>query len=475
MRADKNLYVFLFYFHLFIFAYSEKNESVFVATNEWQIVKKGLALPKGLHIRYNMQTGLVEAKLMDQEKKEDKDLNDSNTSRSLILHPDEVIKSEEDDPLIKENLDDVEISTDAIRNVLKMRESEKTDNKSPDTKVLNVKNNFDNAPKFIKKLPYKLSTSDMVLESDKQLFDALFKKFQIFKDTMSKSRLLDKDIAIILETLNALEYIIHHVDNGRLFANMGGLTKIVIPCLNSTYSNIKAEALKLLGAAAQLNPEVQDKALEAGLIQKVLRLLWITTKHLVKTRCLYALSALIRNFPEAQKSFLDYGGLELFVKILIEEDEDFESKIRVMRLVNDLIIERQDIGYAAEPEEYDDNTTDEYAVTAFRNRLIIHGYCKNVMNLMIRIFKQELDDPTIIENYELLEVIIENMIRVSTICKKEFHKNQHEILDTINDLVDFYEDLSKYVDEDSISLINQQIMLVERLMVIIEIPLHDEL
>ncbi|XP_015183834.1 PREDICTED: nucleotide exchange factor SIL1 isoform X2 [Polistes dominula] len=423
-----------------------------------------------------MQTGIVEAKLMDQEEnKEDKDLNDNNISRALMVHPDEVIKSKENDPLIKENVDDKDISTNDIRSVLKIKKSQTTDNISINAKVLLGKNTYKDETKFITNLPTELSTMNKVIESDKKLFDALFTKFEIFKDTMSKSLLLDGDIAIILETLNALEYVIHHIDNGCLFTQMEGLTKIIFPCLNSTYNTIKAEALKLLGAAAQLNPEVQAKVLEKGLIKKVLQLLWTNKNHSVKTRCLYALSALIRNFPEAQKSFLDHGGLQIFVKILIEDDKDFESKIRVMRLVNDLIIERQDIGYSVETEEYNDNVTNKYAMTDFKNRIIIHGYCKNLMDLMIRIFKQELDDPTIIENYELLEIIIENMIRISNICKKEFHKNQNEILETITDLVDFYEDLSKYVDKDSISLINQQIMLVERLMVIIEIPLHDEL
>lgn len=37
----------------------------FVPTNEWQKVKPGQVLPKGLHVRLNLESGEKEAKLMD--------------------------------------------------------------------------------------------------------------------------------------------------------------------------------------------------------------------------------------------------------------------------------------------------------------------------------------------------------------------------------------------------------------------------
>ncbi len=43
----------------------------FVATHEWQVVKKGQSIPKGLHIRYDLQTGVYMAKLLVNEETED--------------------------------------------------------------------------------------------------------------------------------------------------------------------------------------------------------------------------------------------------------------------------------------------------------------------------------------------------------------------------------------------------------------------
>lgn len=40
---------------------------MFVPTKEWQIIKPGQIIPKGIHVRLNIQTGEREGKLLDQE------------------------------------------------------------------------------------------------------------------------------------------------------------------------------------------------------------------------------------------------------------------------------------------------------------------------------------------------------------------------------------------------------------------------
>jgi nucleotide exchange factor SIL1 len=45
-----------------------------VATNEWKEVGENQAIPRGLHIRLNLQTGKKEAKLLDEDKASDKNL-----------------------------------------------------------------------------------------------------------------------------------------------------------------------------------------------------------------------------------------------------------------------------------------------------------------------------------------------------------------------------------------------------------------
>lgn len=44
---------------------------VFVATREWQVVQEGQPIPPGLHVRMDLQTGLREAKLLDDPQEEE--------------------------------------------------------------------------------------------------------------------------------------------------------------------------------------------------------------------------------------------------------------------------------------------------------------------------------------------------------------------------------------------------------------------
>lgn len=42
------------------------SDSVFVPTHDWQEIKPGQSIPKGLHVRINLETGKKEAKLLEE-------------------------------------------------------------------------------------------------------------------------------------------------------------------------------------------------------------------------------------------------------------------------------------------------------------------------------------------------------------------------------------------------------------------------
>ena len=85
------------------------------------------------------------------------------------------------------------------------------------------------------------------------------------------------------------------------------------------------------------NPKVQSKALSLGFIQHILRLLNTESDGTVIHRSLFTLSTLLRNFPQAQKNFLEHGGAEIMVKLLDRTDKIF---VRVVTLMDDLITEK---------------------------------------------------------------------------------------------------------------------------------------
>lgn len=61
----------------------ENNDTIFIPTNEWQIVKKGQPLPRGLHISHNLTSGITKAKLMDNNNS----INIENKESQLLAMP----------------------------------------------------------------------------------------------------------------------------------------------------------------------------------------------------------------------------------------------------------------------------------------------------------------------------------------------------------------------------------------------------
>ena len=66
-----------------------------------------------------------------------------------------------------------------------------------------------------------------------------------------------------------------------------------------------------------------------------------------------ALSAVLRNFPQAQNKFLDQGGLGLLVKLFEKEGKPHERlKIKILTFINDLLVERESALLSTDEEQY---------------------------------------------------------------------------------------------------------------------------
>jgi nucleotide exchange factor SIL1 len=50
-----------------------------VATNEWQKIEPGQAIPKGLHVRMNLQTGEREARLLQSDESQSTSQDNKDT------------------------------------------------------------------------------------------------------------------------------------------------------------------------------------------------------------------------------------------------------------------------------------------------------------------------------------------------------------------------------------------------------------
>lgn len=242
------------------------------------------------------------------------------------------------------------------------------------------------------------------------------------------------------------------------------MTKMISPSLNSTNFEIKAEALKLLGAAAQSNPKVQLKALENDFVQKILHMLSINNKIEVKSRCLFALGALVRHFPAAQKTLVNNGGFEIFGKILA--DGPSAIQVRVMNLINDLAIERQNLK-EIQDEQLRLKRALEYDVTDFEEKLRKQKYCQNLVDLASRSLELSIE----IDDFH--EIVYESLVTLGSICKYEL-VNQNNLLPLIDKKLIMYRDSPK-INEDGENLSLHLLELVEKIKKIISSSNHDEL
>lgn len=453
-----------------IYGNDEKNETTFVPTREWQVVKKGTPIPEGLHVRHNFQTGVTEAKLMDSEETEEKDSNENLNSNSLTLHPEKAISEDEEPPIFSEKTNVFDYPLEELKARLKKikQDEAETSPELNDEHANKVKQKF----RDYETLKKELKALEVNITTNWELLNTYFQKFQPHKNAVTTGTLMSTEIEEILDILYNLEYLLHHIDNAKVFADMQGMTNIISPCLNGTNNEIKAEALRLLGAAVQSNPKVQLKALENDIVQKLLHILSTNTRTEVKSRCLYALSALIRQFPAAQKVWINHGGLEIFGKILV--NDQLQIQIKVMKLVNDLIIERQDLQETTNTEQ-SQMKTKAYTTVDLEQKLLTYEYCKHLSNLMVKSFKGEVTNQFKSNNYEFLETISESMITIAPVCKNQFKANKDSMLRTIEHLLSFYQKLDSTLEQDDDEILKNLTLLIEKLQTTVtEIP-HDEL
>ncbi|XP_071554155.1 nucleotide exchange factor SIL1-like isoform X2 [Temnothorax nylanderi] len=405
---------------------------------------------------------------MDDAEEDDENANRSN-SKSLTLHPDKsVIEDEEPDLLkVKKVTDMIIDDLKASLKKLKQDEADAASNTNDGETRPKTEKRF---KRFYETLKEQLNALKVNVTSDSELLKRFFQKFQSYKNSITTGTLTSIEIEEVLDILNNLEYLLHQIDNAKMFSDMDGLTKIISPCLNGTNNEIKSEALRLLGAAAQSNPKVQAKALENDFIQKVLHVLSTNSKIEVKSRCLFALSALIRQFPAAQKAWIDHGGLQLLGKILY--DDQLQIQMKAMKLINDLTIERRNLEEIYDAEQRQKKMR-EYAITDFELKLLRHDYCKLLSNLMVKCFKEKLTGQFSIENNDFLEVVSDSMITIAPVCRTEF-KNI-KLLPVIDNLLHFYQNPNIILTVDETDVLKSLILLIERLkLTIFEAP-HDEL
>ncbi|XP_076434943.1 nucleotide exchange factor SIL1-like isoform X1 [Babylonia areolata] len=328
-----------------------ENPDPFIPTNEWQVVKPGQAIPRGLHVRLNIQTGQKEARLMQKEENGPADNAQVQDSKPTT----------DSSPGLVDKLD-----LDEVKRAVKSMKSEEF--KSVDMETLRKENQF----RSYEELKADMEKINADIQTDAELISNLVQQFQALVEAK-------EDVTPILEQL---EYYLHQIDNAMLFCDLGAMPTL-LRCLNSSREKVRAEAALALGSALQSNPKVQIAAIENGAMHEVLRLVAFDQSMTVRKRAMYALSTMVRHFPFAQKHFLKLGGLSVLGK-LFENKLTEKLQVRAVTLLADLIKEKElhsvhsDAADSAQEERLR-----QYGEINLQEAMVESGWCSLISSLLV--------------------------------------------------------------------------------------------
>ncbi|XP_001943966.2 nucleotide exchange factor SIL1 [Acyrthosiphon pisum] len=349
----------------------------FVPTNEWQIINEDQLIPPGLHIQIDLQTGEKKVKLMED--------NNKNNTNSL-----------------------------AITDSSKPKNIEDTKRSLPD-----------NSHKFksYEQLKDDLKDLNMTVKSDMDIMDELSKKFQeqlkLYEDS-------DKNLQNILTDL---EYLLHQVDTAEVFVKNKGIQLIIIPCINSNSSLMKAQGAMLLGSAASNNQKVQIASLESNVIPLLLKYIDDEYMFSVQKNCIFALSSITRRFPLAQKQLIDNNGIQTFMSVFKRTTTELNTKLKlkVTQLLEDLTIEIEDAKLTFEEETNKKLSTEaaervrQYDDLHLKDILVENGWCNILGNEFIILSNQiPLDE----ENHDMVEASGKSLLAMQKSCKVKLQGNK---------------------------------------------------
>lgn len=384
------------------------SDDVFIPTSEWQTLKKDQGIPRGLHVRLNVQTGEREAKLLEG--------TEYVNGKIVSAHEAIVTRSQEK---IKE----------ALRQL-----NDENPSQDNDQQVNEIKNKF----RKYEELKEEMNKLNLTVQTDTELLRQLIDKY-------NSTQNIEEKITI----LNDLEYYVHRFDNGLLLCDMGGF-ELIVKDLNTTQSkSLQIQAALVLGSAMQSNPKVKVHAIKIDVLQMLLNHIGnalldmdLDNQDFV-SKLLFTSSSLLRHFPLAQSQFIRFGGVELMNKILNSQSYTNKLKIKVVTLANDLILEKIDVD-----QNRNNNTQikfDQYEEVKLAEKLIEINWCSNFENLFDQIKKDE---------HDTVEKLTDSILNMLDHCKSKFKstfsiklvslKNSYEMLSKEDDTSDdrYFENIS---------------------------------
>ncbi|XP_052773855.1 nucleotide exchange factor SIL1-like [Mya arenaria] len=356
------------------------NIEPFMPTKDWKPVETGQSIPAGLHVRMNLQTGEREAKLLD-----------GHTDKQAEVH-----YGMDGDREGKMNLDHRQLSMNELKRALKdfkTTELDDTDLKREDE----VKMKF----RSYKELQADFKAMNMDIQTDGEILTGLVERL-IHPETPH-----DDLIAILKD----FEYYLHQIDNGVMFMDLGGWPYLLKLLNRTNDEEIQIETALVLGASMSSNPKVQIRALEAGTLELLVRLLSTQPSIQLRRKLLFALAAQCRQFPFAQRRLLELGGLQALNAIFDEAGTE-KLRVKAVSFLNDLLIERVLTEKNLNPDlSTEVEKVKQYKEVELEKAMVEGGWCEQLPTLLS------------FSDHESREHVIIAMTTLATPCRDTFTRD----------------------------------------------------
>ncbi|KAI8901637.1 hypothetical protein BC833DRAFT_562293 [Globomyces pollinis-pini] len=267
----------------------DKND--FIPTNEFKPVLPGQKIPKGLHVRMNFETGVIEAKILDSNTDQSNDLaikiDDSNTQ--TVTH-DNIMKSDG-------NIKNTEVKEKDLSNEFNPKEL--VDSIESDSN--NQKESSNEPIKIHKPESSKLQGLTIV---EKDSLKSLLEQIN------SKEEMKAIDI------LQNLQDAAYQVDVGIGMAQELEDMKFLVQLLKTSSLNIKASIASLFGTIVSNNPDAAENIYQIpGFVNDIwreflslqdIRFSGANAESLDRTRSklFFAIASLTRSHTDSRSKFL---------------------------------------------------------------------------------------------------------------------------------------------------------------------------
>lgn len=238
----------------------DEQQEIFLPTKDWKVVKEGQHIPPGLHVRMDFQTGIREAKLLDEEGEEERrsEQEPQNSSEQPSTSGDRTHYYGKSDRRGVVNKRTKVFSVEEVENMLKDMNNETFDPSNlPQLASSPSASNFQSTAA---QNSYLTRTAE---EGGQQETEPITNALHSNNIPVTRHRDVEEMLELLgilanstssvtdlCQALEELEYYVHQIHNAHDLNAIGGLV-LVVRLLNHTHEDVKSWAARVIGSASQ--------------------------------------------------------------------------------------------------------------------------------------------------------------------------------------------------------------------------------